>query len=835
MIMLIELNHIACDSSGKLHVKKTLCNIINEKLNMPQLSATRIDFLGQHETLGNLAFRIQIKHQGNLSLLNHFYTAFNLTENDIISLHSEDNQSIQLLFKNPEQIIIFFKDLGYETLLNNEQFCLAHQIDLLQTLISETINELIIKSNVSIHLPELIEFDPSGHLSAIVIASSSSRYKLENIEEINSFFTNYCKFQLPDSFIKLIRSQTAINAWRQVQYLKSVNNDGLPLYCSQNKIKDAQINITKKQLSASLERRDDYSEPLNNQERQMFLEYLISSLGNRFEIKWRLIEQDYRLIIASAMPTLEFNTQDIALLKTVLQNTKLLTEEQIIQIEFSKLLGARAPLAYSIPEQVEEILSCHITYDIPNGTPSITPHGGNYDATAIHQEIELRHRDPQTKEPLEVEQLRQNKLLERLIEFYKSPINATLDLNITAPALLKDPETNEFYCNPVVTLSGETIEESILLTDSDDYPNRALTRLIQYYNSTLTKRSSPIIRSQVRATIAANLGLLCPGDGALTEADAQNESEYCLPHVEYNALTSSLNIFFTSTDYARRLEIELLRWQGSHYSILANSSNLAFTADNTEKVDGIFSKNTLKSDGTTVQRQFKSRLSIQTEALILVLFESFCSLKPEYFERLKTLDSMGQMDDLNELVNEITLPTSLFSANNTFHRAQVAQRETSILSIRATSDQQRMQPETYNDSSAAIPAPIAPVEDHRDIDTTISQLRIIRLATQTQQEQASFNNSLDDDEEDDIFALLSSSRSNQTRNVRQRLNNGAANNNPVLTNSSPLGMSAVGWQSLFPPESLERYPINIDAMIARQEDGAEEEDEEQQRSLTRQG
>lgn len=127
--------------------------------------------------------------------------------------------------------------------------------------------------------------------------------------------------------------------------------------------------------------------------------------------------------------------------------------------------------------------------------PMIAPQGGTYQRSEIQHWLEKNATNPNTREPLTVDELLPNHAISQLIQYY----SVHSDLALKVPLLI-NPVTNDYYQNPVVASDGNTYEESDLeayLKSHDQqlprlspqaplvqqrrgqlYPNRLLKKLI---------------------------------------------------------------------------------------------------------------------------------------------------------------------------------------------------------------------------------------------------------------------------------------------------------------------------------------------------------------------
>lgn len=646
---------------GKIDTKKIIRNIMNalitQQLGINQLHVKGVDFLGTNFEI-DFTFRItlnRISTELQNNFLDVFYALFKINSEHINVVNHDSSH--ELYFKDTSAILKLFEAIGYERLLDNRKLCLAYQVDLLQLLIAETLHLIIADRIGSAMPPESIEFDATGNLSAIVMAPDNTRYKIHNITEMNIFLTKYYSYALPNSFIELIREQITISTLRYVRSLTTPNAGGTLLIFAENRLTALQLCEHKKHLSASLERRSPDIEPLTPQERRLFQVYLASKLGESFSVIWRSSGKHYRLIISSASSR-GFTTTDVQTLNHVLSTQSLVSQTEIDALQMNKILGVRGRAIYAMPASVEEILECKILLTLPEETPVITPTGNSYNLVAIIQHLDSKNtpNDPISRQPLTISQLRSNVLAQRLIHYYQEITFADKDPDVYPPTLLIDPKTGTFYVDPVVLLNGETVSRQDSAENSP-YPNHCVAELIAYYDTTLVARHSSIYRLGIRATIGANLGLLCPGIGALTEEVAADESEILLPYVEYDALTETLSIHFACQEYARRFELGLKRW---------DTTKVQFTSETIIREITQTKKTIRDIANKRIDQIFHSTVSIIGEDTIAVLFEQVCSLSPAYVNKLKTLPGSTDMDILNRLIQShmLGICTDTNSSNN---------------------------------------------------------------------------------------------------------------------------------------------------------------------------
>lgn len=646
--MPIQSKHIKHQPSGEINIEQTLCTAIQDHIKdtlRHDFKIKRVDFLSKLSTK-KLSFRIGIAHQGSMDQINQnlirFSSIMNIDEKNITTITNEETKITEIHIYDANTIIGFFNTLNYESLLNDEHICLSHNVDVLQLLISHTLFWLIKKIKVSRNDPERVEFDQIGNLSAVVVSPNEQRYHLKNTAEVCGFFKKYCHFELPSHFIALIRSQLKINASRYANALTKANAQGIPIVFAQNQFKQAAVSNDSSKISFALDQREHH-------ELHLFQAHLKQKLGSDFSTQWRQKENDAYLVL-SCINAQPFTPENILLLIDVLTQNQLLPQTQIQALHELLTIKKGMPEP-TIPESIERILECKIMYSLPTGAPLITPHGNSYDTQAILMHLNNKPTDPcDPSYPLNANLLRENLLVKRLIEFYRNPSNNN-DHTAQAPILLINPATQTFYKNPEVLANGETVDgDNNFYSYTQDYSNRCVAELISYYQTILTPRDEPIIRAGIRATIGANLGLLCSGTGALSMEAVQNESEIFLPYVEYQALTETMTIHFASEEYARRFELGIKQW--CHES----SSTPVFSPDEvtlnrlqSQKV--VWDINEQSKDMT-----FHANVEIRNDSKISMVLEHLCKLPPTvFFDALKELSGSEQIDILNGIIHSTQL------------------------------------------------------------------------------------------------------------------------------------------------------------------------------------
>ena len=261
------------------------------------------------------------------------------------------------------------------------------------------------------------------------------------------------------------------------------------------------------------------------------------------------------------------------------------------------------------------------------------------------------------------------------------------DPDVFPPCLLIDPTTDEFYYNPIVLADGSTSSND---DPSAPYRNRCVSDLIAYFQTPgLVPRKEPIERSGIRATIGANLGTICSGNGALSEEAANDETEIALPYVDYDRLTDTLRIYFSSPEYARHLELGLKRWKAEEGVCLFDARNISRTVVQNKKV-------IRDSTGTERELIFNAVLSIFEESNIKHLLETVCKLSPTYLKKLKKLCNSTDIDVLNGITSASMLADwglpeiDRLASNKYISPPRSTHVPKGILSVRADADCRRM-------------------------------------------------------------------------------------------------------------------------------------------------
>lgn len=678
--MPIQSKHIQHRPSGEINIERTLCiaiqDHIKDSLAGDIFKIMRVDFLSKLSTT-QLAFRVRIDQHGTQEQSNQnlmlFKSLMNIDDEFITTITNEETNVTELHICDTNTILSFFKALEYESLLTNERICLSHNVDVLQLLIARTLFWLIKKIKISTNEPELVEFNQIGHLSAIVISPDGHRYQLNNTAEVCSFFKKYCKYELPPHFIALIRSQLKINASRFVHELSKLNAQGIPLVLAQNQFKDVIVSTDLCKLSFELDQREHH-------EYRLFEALLHHELGADYLFQWRQRENKSYLVLSVANSQ-SFTNVHISHIREALTRFQLLPQSQLVALHDI----TSAPLSEpTVPESIERIFECKITYGLPTGAPVITPKGNSYDHQALLKSLQHRAIDPcDPSYPLNPGLLRKNLLAERLINYYRT--HPAHDHSAQAPDLLKNPITKQFYINPIVDVRGETIEgTNNYYSNLQDYPNRCVADLIRFYQTILTPLDMPIIRAGVRATIGANLGLLCSGTGALSAESAQDESNVFLPYVDYRA--EKMMVYFASEEYARRFELGIKQW-------CQDSSSPVFLPDEVSMYIAQHQKTVWDVTHTARELTFHANVEISNPTKISMILEHLCKLPPMvYFEALKKLTGSEHIDILNDIIQTKELNSWSKRSRSMYEENSFSPQAThlSILEVRANVDQSRM-------------------------------------------------------------------------------------------------------------------------------------------------
>lgn len=629
--------------------------LIESQLGKGHPKVSKFDFGGTHS---KLAFRIQFTHidSDNFSAFcNQFYALFDIEPSQIKNIRHSKTQTSELNFLNSNQILNFFEAMAQNKLLPSPLFL----VYLLQDLMLDTIYKVLSKSNISTPPPKSIQFNELGEICAVVNTPENNELKINNTNEMEAFLKQHCSLKLSSQFFNLLRGQQKValilNAHHDIHNFITTDRHGLALIFAKNHFTSAQLCNTKKTMSISLERRNEQDAPLNPSEKRFFQHCLLLELGASFSVSWHTSS---KLIIAcNPKRANEFTTVDIEKLKQVLLTCALLTPTEIDSLPFETLLGAPEESIPTIPLSIEEILECKILLQLPE-VPVITPTGNSYDQQALEKHFQRQianYQDdndddnyiltePLSRAPITNAQLRPNLLVKRLIEHYNAVINESTanSADVQAPKLLLDPETHQFYEDPVVLINGETVSRQNT-QEKSPYPNRCVAELINHYKTTLVANHSAVIRSDTNATIAANLGLLCPGIGALSEDAARDEAELFLPDVQYDPLISTLTIHFSTQEYARRFELGLKGWQRNNTSRRLNSEDVVKELIQTKKM-------ITDSNGLPREQVFRSSVSVHGDVAIKTLLEQICNLSPTYFNELQALTGTHKLDAINHLI-----------------------------------------------------------------------------------------------------------------------------------------------------------------------------------------
>ena len=636
-------SQIIFDDEENIDILSTLSYLMNDFISTKlEHSLLEIREVGFYKP--TLAFRIQLicKHP-DLSItdfLESFYTLFKINRMHVEWERQLRPMSATIKITDPLVIINLFQVLGYESLLNNHSHCLASQVDLLQILMTKTMDSMV-NTQSATYLFENIEFDFLGNLTAIVLDPNGNRYQIKSTDELLGSFKKYCGLELSPHFVELIRRQVIVNAVRYAKYLGSSYIDNTPLIFAENQLVDVKICENKKQFSADLKRRAAHIEPLNSYERRFFQKRLAIDLGDTFLVDWCLYNSRHHLLISCPPSRGEWTSDDVTRLAAVLDEHHLLTQVEIDRLSLDKLVGTPQPAYCSIPEEIETILSCKILFTLPDGMPRITPTGNSYDLMAITQHLEFHKTDPISRNRLNHSQLRENHLAYHLIQYYTRltslPRAYVFDPDVYPPDLLINPLTGAFYDDPIVNALGETVNGPIDLVYPKAYSNRCIAELTDYYHTVLNSRDTPLRRQGLRATVGANISVLCPGAGALSEQTAQNETTLSVPYVEYDVLTETLIIYFLSQDYARRFELGLKRWYG-------HDDGFKFVADQITRLNTQSRKRVRSIDGDYEALIFHSVVMIKGADAINVLFKHLCAFSQGELTNLKKISGSDDME-----------------------------------------------------------------------------------------------------------------------------------------------------------------------------------------------
>lgn len=670
--MYIKTEHFATTSTGSIDAEQTLSNSLNDYIGdlNSRFKIMSVGFKMSHDESCFFSFRIKIKLIGykiedelsklqeKLGLMNPRLAYDRL--NGLLDVYLEDNNSIMQLLHRME----------YRSSLTDMTIPSSRRVDLLQVLMTQVISNLIVARRITPHAPRDIEFDHLGNLSATLTSPKGVEFKLKTTEEVMSFLRQYCHASIPAPFLSLCRAQMTTNMARFINYLAKPNADLIPHIFMENQLTSVQLIEEKKMLSCGIKRRNEMSEAISIPERRIFQQLLQEALGGRFALKWKSVEEEYQLVLsAKDTPLIE---TDVAHLNETLMKYRLLTHEERALISIEKLIGPTLSAYYTMSSDIEDILSCKITYTLLQ-TAMITPNGHTVEKAAIDTHLMTSHSDPFTRGWLASSQLRPNRIVSQLIAHFTDVTSS--DPNITPPLCLLDPLTGQFYNHPVVNESGETVEGTAFL----GYPNRLVSELIAYYKSELCLIENPVTRSKVRSTIGANIGMLCPGVGSLTRAEAEDETNCSVPYPEFDSTSETLHVYFISKEYARRLEVGLRLWigEGLHFS----DSHVNFEPQSIEKMIVLVNEQTRTM-------HFQARLSITSESSIRLFLEKFCGLSPDYFSLLRDISSSGLLDVFNHLMKDIPLGDWETVLDHEAFNAPSSGNN--ILSMRAHSDSMRM-------------------------------------------------------------------------------------------------------------------------------------------------
>ena len=633
--------HIVFNANGSISASKTLRKVmqsfINSKYGDSLGEVIRVDFLSAISN-APYALRVKFRHQSssylkNVSLLSHMHIDFNLDATKIDMQTNRQTMTTEVHFTDPKAIIQLFKTLGYDNLLTDDSVCLSCQVDLLQLLITETLYFIITSRQVSKTPPEEIEFDQYGQLTAIVTSPQKIPFKLNNFYEVVQFVDQYCQIKLPPHFVALLRQQILINTLRYSRYLLSNNADGIPWILANNQVSVVNINDSKKHLLL-----DITEHKLSPQDQRIFQVSLSELLGADFVLNWLPTSNSCVLVIKSR-DGVGFYQHNIACLIQIFTQYKLLPERQLNLLMWDNLIGAPAVSSYTIPEVLENSLSCSIMRCLPNEDDVlvITPSGNNYQSSSIYEVINTTGKDPFTREKLEVSQVRVNKLANELIAYFRNPMLAD-DPLIHRPELLINPHTGNVYVNPVVLPSGETVDYDLLSAteQATAYRNLCIEELINYYAPTeLVAITAPIERAGIRATIGVNIARICPGPRTLSDERARDEMDLSYPFVNYSTNTNSLSIAFTFMMDAENFIKSLAK--------VINSSQLRI-----ENYSIRLNIQTLQGENQTLS--FQSTVYIDGDENIQRLIEDYCKLSPEYFIALQRMSGSENMDIMNYII-----------------------------------------------------------------------------------------------------------------------------------------------------------------------------------------
>lgn len=643
--MLIKTEHFSIDSfSRKILPGPTLCNILNDHIQQNLSETFRVDKI-QFETANPrsenfLRLRMTIIHTDLTQKRNErrkFRQLLNL-ENSY-SLEPPQQSLVSEILIVREDILRLFESINHDEHLKNLNICASYRVNILHLLITETIKQLIVESQISPYPPEEIEFDHVGNLSAVVVSPNQRQFQLKNTDEVANFLIKkVIQADLPLHFIYLLRLQVYNSVKKFTDYQTSPSATQMFPIFAENCFSIMTLIEGKKQLSATLVRRNlAIQDPISLAERRIFMQMLAQELSPFFILEWKNIYEKYYLIITAADQS-QLTEPHISHLKEILNKYALLTQAKIQSIPFEQLLGSPTAPSYPIAKSLEDILRCSITYDLPE-SPMITPKGYTYDGNAIQSYLSNANTDPLTNTRLTSSQLRPNQNISEIIQYYLS--NPDLDHSIFPPPQLINPKTGYFFQQPGVDENGHTREDPY----QEFYPNHVLIKLIQHYQSSLSPIVFPIKRSGIKETIGANVAILCPGTGALTMEAAADELETSLPYPELDSIaTDTLHMYFLSPEYARRLELGLK----DHLKKIGLDPNTIHHEDFDVQ------KEIRTASGQVVNHHFRARISIEGESTISIFFK-LCGLKDKHLSMLKHVTKEPILNALNLVLENVPL------------------------------------------------------------------------------------------------------------------------------------------------------------------------------------
>lgn len=630
--MPIDPKQLILDDSGMMDVPKTIVALINHRHQSasmhgsPQnLIVTAAEFIidsADHPfTFGLTLEKISTESSSSTEKdLNAFLKIFEISAL-ANSIQHPNPHRIEIAIFKPETILKIFRSIEYEDLIANQAFHLAHQIDLLQTLITQTLSKVITQSQVSIYPPKMIFFDFLGNLQAIIVSSESKNYHLNHSDEIFAFIEKLGRNRVPHYFIHLVKLQSSINMLRFYQHAHLESEHGIPNIFLESKFETMDIKDDEKKIHFTLSRRTDSAAPLTAAERYLFMKILDKKLNCDLSFNWTINQNsDYELILSANFSV--FKGHQLRQMVHVFNKYRLIPHEHLEFNSFSMLLGRPKKTVYAPREDILNLLSCPVTLE-PLVQPTITPDGNTYSAEALKNILtQNQPKEPLTNSVLIKEQLRENLIIKRIICHFNQK-NLYEDPTLSYPKLLINRNTGDFFINPMINEKGITVEDH---SESRRYLNRSLMALTAYYQSALHPRKTPIIRKNCQNTVAINIALLHQGNGALTEIEAMNEAELKIPYVEYDVLADSLIVLFSSTEYARKIELGLKMLQ------TPNEPDLHF-----ENIILSFkpkTKTMIDSTGKSYDRIFYAQLILPGKEQIKYLLEDLCALPSEYFASL---------------------------------------------------------------------------------------------------------------------------------------------------------------------------------------------------------